>query len=84
MREAEGRLREIVAWVARAAPDAFGPDDDLTTRLGLDSLSSLRIAAAVEREFGVSIPDERLHDLRTLRKLLAAVEGPGGRDRTRA
>ncbi|HET6204528.1 MAG TPA: acyl carrier protein [Planctomycetota bacterium] len=71
-RDAERRLREIVARVARVAPDSFGLDDDLPVVLGLDSLSSLRIAAGVEREFGVTIPDERLHALRTLRALREA------------
>lgn len=62
----ETRLRQIIAHVAKVAPDAFGRDDDLRITLGLDSLSSLRVAAGVEREFGVSIPDDQLHELRTL------------------
>jgi acyl carrier protein len=67
--ETERRLREIIAHVAKVAPDAFGPDDDLASTLGLDSLSALRIAAAVEREFQITIPDDRLHEVRTLRAL---------------
>lgn len=68
----EARLRAIIARVADAAPNAFGPDDDLRATLGLDSLSALRIAAAVEREFAVTIPDEKLHEVTTLRDLLQA------------
>jgi acyl carrier protein len=73
---AEVRVRAVVARVARVAPDSFGPDDDLRATLGLDSLSALRVAAGVEREFGVTIPDERLHDLPTLRAMLAYLETP--------
>ncbi len=66
----EERLRRVVARVAKVSPDSFGLDDDLRATLGLDSLSSLRVAAGVEREFGVAIPDERLHDLPTARAVL--------------
>lgn len=69
------RVRKIIAGVANVPPDAFGPDDELQTTLGLDSLSVLRVAAGVEREFGVRIPDERLHDLPTLRALLTYLGG---------
>jgi acyl carrier protein len=66
----EARLRRIIARVAKVAPDSFGADDDLRVALGLDSLSALRVAAGVEREFGVTIPDEKLHDLPTLQAML--------------
>jgi acyl carrier protein len=70
---AEARLRAIIARVARTAPDAFGKDDDLRVVLGLDSLSALRVAAAIEREFGVTIPDDELHEVRSLGAMLAYV-----------
>ena len=66
----EARVRQIIAAIANVAPDAFGLDDELRTTLGLDSLSALRVAAGVEREFDVIIPDEKLHDLPTLRAML--------------
>jgi acyl carrier protein len=65
----EQRLREIIARVARVAPDGFSADDDLRLVLGLDSLSALRIAAAVERDFGLTIPDAELQDVRSLADL---------------
>jgi acyl carrier protein len=66
----EERVRAIIAQVAKVAPDAFGMDDHLPSTLGLDSLSGLRVVAGIEREFGVLIPDERLHELPTLRSML--------------
>ena len=72
----ETRLRRVIARVARVDPDAIGADDDLRTALGLDSLSSLRVAAGVEREFGVTIPDEKLHDLPTVRAILEYLAQP--------
>lgn len=66
----EQRLRRLIAHVASVAPDAFGADDDLKTTLGIDSLSALRVAAGIEREFGVTIPDDALHKLVTLQAML--------------
>jgi acyl carrier protein len=67
----ETRLRQIIARVAKVAPDAFGRDDDLRIALGLDSLSALRVTA-------VSIPDSQLHELRTLRAMRDFLDGYGG------
>ena len=66
----EQRVRAIVAQVAKVAPEAFGMEDHLPSTLGLDSLSALRVIAGIEREFGVLIPDDRLHELPTLRSML--------------
>jgi len=67
------RLRRIIAAAARVAPDSFGPDDDLLATAGLDSLTLLRVVAGVEREFGVTIPDSALHQLRTPQDILRCV-----------
>lgn len=75
-RAEEARLRAIVARVAKVDSKSIGLDDSLKASAGLDSLSSLRVAAAVEREFGVKIPDEKLHDLPTLRAILEYLARP--------
>jgi acyl carrier protein len=72
----EARVRWIIARVAKVESDSFGLEDDLRTTLGLDSLSSLRVAAGVEREFGVAIPDDKLHELPTLKAILAYLAQP--------
>ncbi|MBI4521735.1 MAG: acyl carrier protein [Gemmatimonadetes bacterium] len=74
----EQRLRHIVAHVAHVPPDSFALDDELAIELGLDSLSVLRVVAGVEREFGMTIEDERLHDLQTLRAILVYLEQAAG------
>jgi len=65
----EPRLRAIIARIAKVDPGTIGVDDDLAVTLGIDSLSALRIAAAVETEFAITIPDERLHEIRSLGQL---------------
>ncbi|KPI22231.1 6-deoxyerythronolide-B synthase [Actinobacteria bacterium OK074] len=49
-----GRLRHCVAAVMGFGPERLDPDLPLTD-LGLDSLTAVRVRAAVEREFGVDV-----------------------------
>jgi acyl carrier protein len=42
--------------------------------LGLDSLNTLELVGAMERELGVQIPDEQLVGIQTVRQLLELVE----------
>jgi acyl carrier protein len=42
--------------------------------LGLDSLSTLELVGAMERELGVQIPDDQLVGIQTVRQLLELVE----------
>ena len=71
--EVEASVRKIVAEVARREVAALGDDDDLVEKLGLDSLQGLQMLAAVEKRFDVRFPDERLVDLRTIRRLTDAI-----------
>jgi acyl carrier protein len=73
--DVEPRLRAIIARIAKVDPGNIGVDDDLAVTLGIDSLSALRIAAAVETEFEITIPDDRLHEIRSLGQLAALVVG---------
>lgn len=78
MTEIERDLRALVAKVAKSGAADIGLDDDLMDRLGLDSLAGLRLLAAVEKRFAVRLPDERLAEFRTLRKILEFLDGPRG------
>lgn len=70
----EARLRSLIGEVAKTDLDTIGLDDDVAASLGLDSLAGLRLLAAVEKGFAIQFPDELLSELRTLRKLLAAID----------
>lgn len=70
----EQELRALFSRVSKADAGGVGLDDDLMDALGLDSLASLRLLAAVEKHFGIRFPDERLAEFRTLRKILDRVD----------
>jgi acyl carrier protein len=69
MSDLEQRLRAVLGEVSRQDLTRTGLNDDLVLELGLDSLASLRLLAAVEKRFGVRFPDDRLAVFRTLRQL---------------
>lgn len=74
----EQQLRTLLSEASRKDMSGAGLDDDLVAVLGLDSLTSLRLLATVEKRLGVSFPDERLSELRTLRRLLDFIQDARG------
>ena len=71
--EVETELRAVLSKTARAELAGVGLDDDLVVALALDSLTSLRMLAAVEKHFNIRFPDERLSEFRTMRTILQAI-----------
>ena len=49
-------------------------EDAAIADLGIDSLSMLELVAAMERELSVTVPDEQLVGIQTVRQLLELVE----------
>jgi acyl carrier protein len=49
-------------------------EDASIAELGIDSLGMLELVASMERELSVSIPDEQLVGIQTVRQLLELVE----------
>lgn len=75
----EDRLLALIARVAQKDVSALRPHDDLLETLGLDSLTGLRILAAIEKQHAVRFPDASLSRLRTLAHLRRALKQAGGR-----
>ncbi|MEV2228544.1 beta-ketoacyl synthase N-terminal-like domain-containing protein [Streptomyces phaeochromogenes] len=70
------RLRLCVAAVMGYSPERLDPDTPLTD-LGLDSLTAVRIRAAVEREFGIEVEPGVLLRRGTLRAVAELLEIEG-------
>ena len=75
----ERELRKFVGQTLQRDPATLNTSDDLVRDLGLDSMTSLRVLAAVETRFGVRFPDDHLSDLRSLEKILNVIEDQSGR-----
>ena len=71
------RVRRLVAQYLRIAPEIVGEDSKLED-LGLDSLGALELVFALEEEFKVKVPDERIPELRTVRAVCDGIEALRG------
>ena len=70
----ESELRELIGRTTGKDLSHVEWDTDLVAELGLDSLASLSLLAAIERHFDIRFADEKLSDLRTLRKIHFEIE----------
>ena len=68
------RIRVLMQDITRRDASAITADDDLVEAFGMDSLEGLQILAAVEKRFGVRLPDDELIHLRTIRRIADAVQ----------
>jgi acyl carrier protein len=69
----ETQVRAIIATISRQDLSSVRIDDSLVEVLGVDSLQGLQILAAVEKRFGIRLPDEELIRMRTIGAIVAAV-----------
>jgi acyl carrier protein len=67
----EQKLLELVSQRFKTDASGLGLDEDIFERFGIDSLQALDLLSSVELEFGVTIPDSRLKEIKTLRNLVA-------------
>jgi acyl carrier protein len=60
MNSIETEIVEIVSAIAKTPAADIGLDTDLRLDLNVDSLQGLQIMAAIERRFGIDVPDDDL------------------------
>ena len=68
------RIKEIIAEELHIDAASISDDADIVDDLGADSLSVVTIVMTAEDEFGISIPDEVIADLRTPAAMAAYAE----------
>lgn len=68
------RIKQIIAEELHIDAAGIRDDADIIEDLGADSLSVVTIIMNAEDEFGISIPDEAVADLRTPAAMAAFAE----------
>lgn len=63
------KVKEIVANQLRLEVENISDDSSLVEDLGADSLDIVDIIMAFESEFGTTVPEDDIADLRTIRDL---------------
>ena len=71
--ETLARVRGIIAAYLHVPEEQVGADVPLES-LGLDSLGALELVFEIEEAFGVSVPDERIPELKTVRAVCDGIE----------
>ena len=76
------RILKVIADSQKLPPEKVTIDSTFE-ELGIDSLDGVNILFALENEFNISIPDEGVQSLRTMRQMVEALDklisgGPAG------
>ena len=72
------RVIELTKGTLQFDDKDIQPDTDLFQDLGVDSLDAVELMMAVEEEYGVKVPDDKLADLTTPAKIAAYVDANRG------
>lgn len=71
MQDIESEIRNIIAEIVEKDPQEITPDAKFFEDLGMDSMMALEILAAIEKKYKISIPEEKLMQLTTLKDTVA-------------
>ena len=74
MAKYEQEIRDIIAEIIEKDPKNITPDAHLFQDLGADSMMALEILAAMEKKYRVVVPEDKLPELTSLRKIMELVE----------
>ena len=72
--EIRSGLADIVNEVAGIPADTVQLDKSFTDDLDVDSLSMVEVVVAAEEQFGVTIPDDDVKNLKTVGDAVAYIE----------
>lgn len=68
-------IRELIADHLCIDPESITPDSTLGA-LGADSLDIVEITCAIDENYGIEIPDEKIADISTIADIIALLETP--------
>lgn len=68
----EQTLRNIVAKIAETTPD-FDAGASFREKLGVDSVRALEIVFEIEKELGITVPEDRYAEVKSFDHLLKLV-----------
>jgi acyl carrier protein len=74
MPDLEGEIRSLIAEIIEREPEEIHPDAKFFEDLGVDSMMALEIMAAMEKKYKITIPEEKLTQITTLRETVAVAK----------
>jgi acyl carrier protein len=70
----EKRVKEILADQLGVSINKISLNTNVATDLGADSLDLVEVLMSLEDEFGVSIPDEKISEIKTVGQIVEYIE----------
>lgn len=68
------KVRDIIANQLSVKPEQVTETSNIAEDLGADSLDLVEILMSLEDEFGVSIPDEAIPQIKTIKDVVEFIE----------
>lgn len=70
----ERLVTQIVSRIVKVPESRILPETHLKNELNVDSLQGLQILAAIEKQFGVTVPDDELDGYASVREIVKTIE----------
>ena len=67
-------IKTLVSTVIKIPEDKIDTKANLFTDLGVDSLLGVEIFAALDKKYGLDVPEDKLKDINTLEDVVALVQ----------
>lgn len=68
------KVKAVIIGAVNCDADAITPNALLIEDLEMDSLDALELGSAIEDELGITIPDDKLTEMKTVGDVVAYVE----------
>ena len=68
------KIKELLAQQLDASADEMSMDTDIANDLGADSLDVVELLMAIEDEFEVEVPDDKIEVIKTIGDLVKYIE----------
>ena len=74
MSEIQQKVTDIIVEKCGVNASEVTPEASFTQDLGLDSLDTVELIMEIEKEFGITIPDDKAEGIKTVADAVAFIE----------
>ena len=68
------KVRDLVAEQLGISPETIKPESNILEDLGADSLDVIEMLMTLEEEYGITIPDEQISQVKTIKQIVELIE----------
>ncbi len=69
------KVRDMLAKQLNLSPDKITPESDVVKDLGADSLDVVELLISLEDDYGISIPEDDIVNVKTVGDIVKMLEG---------